>query len=121
MRRSSAEPPAASGSPGGNLDGSNAGATAALANAADSPDAAYQSLVTGLGAAAQTVNQQVGVQSTLTTNADAAVSSESGVNIDEEMTNLLSYQRAYQAASKVMTTVDSTLDTLINHTGLLGG
>jgi flagellar hook-associated protein 1 FlgK len=37
--------------------------------------------------------------------------------LDEEMANLLSYQRAYEAASRVLTTVDSTLDTLINKMG----
>ena len=37
--------------------------------------------------------------------------------MDEEMTNLITYQRAYQAAARVMTTIDNALDTLINHTG----
>ena len=29
-------------------------------------------------------------------------------------------QSAYQAAARVLTTVDQTLDTLINHTGVVG-
>jgi flagellar hook-associated protein 1 FlgK len=40
------------------------------------------------------------------------------VNLDEEMTNMMLYQRGYQAAARVMTTIDSVLDTLINHTGV---
>ena len=32
---------------------------------------------------------------------------------------MLSSQRAYEAASRVMTTLDSVLDTLINRTGLV--
>ncbi len=32
---------------------------------------------------------------------------------------MLASQRAYEAASRVMTVVDSVLDTLINRTGLL--
>ena len=33
---------------------------------------------------------------------------------------MLTYQRAYQGAARVMTAVDELLDTLINHTGLVG-
>ena len=42
----------------------------------------------------------------------------SGISIDEEMVNLLAAQRAYEGAARVMTAVDSILDTLINRTGL---
>jgi flagellar hook-associated protein 1 FlgK len=39
--------------------------------------------------------------------------SVSGVNVDEEMTNLLTFQRAYQASAQVVTTVNTLLgDTL---------
>ena len=34
--------------------------------------------------------------------------------------NLLTYQRNYQAASRVLTTLDQALDQLINHTGAVG-
>jgi flagellar hook-associated protein 1 FlgK len=36
------------------------------------------------------------------------------VSLDEEMTNLIQYQYAYQGAARVVTVVDSLLDTLIN-------
>jgi flagellar hook-associated protein 1 FlgK len=42
------------------------------------------------------------------------------VNIDEEMTNMLAYQRAYEAASRLLTTIDGVLDVLINRTGMVG-
>ena len=38
----------------------------------------------------------------------------SGVNIDEEMANLLAMQHGYQAAARIVTTMDALLDTLIN-------
>jgi flagellar hook-associated protein 1 len=38
----------------------------------------------------------------------------SGVNMDEELSNLISYQRAYEAAARVVTIVDEMLDTIIN-------
>lgn len=40
--------------------------------------------------------------------------SESGVSIDEETTNLIQYQHAYQANAKVISTVDQLLDVVIN-------
>jgi flagellar hook-associated protein 1 FlgK len=38
----------------------------------------------------------------------------SSVDLDEEGVNLLTYQKAYSAAAKLMTTLDEMLDTLIN-------
>jgi flagellar hook-associated protein 1 len=42
----------------------------------------------------------------------------SGVNIDEEVTNLTQSQKAYQAAARVITVIDEMLDTLINRTAV---
>lgn len=60
-------------------------------------------------------------------NSDALLSqtnirrmSESGVSLDEEMTNLVMYQQAYQAAARGITTLDKILDTTINRMGLVG-
>ncbi len=44
----------------------------------------------------------------------------SGVSLNEEGTNLMLYEKAYQAASRLMTTLDEALDVLINRTGLVG-
>lgn len=44
----------------------------------------------------------------------------SGVNMDEELTNMLAFQRAYQAAARVITTVDDMLDRIINRMGRVG-
>jgi flagellar hook-associated protein 1 FlgK len=38
----------------------------------------------------------------------------SGVNLDEEAVKMLLYQRAFQATSKLVTTVSEMLDTLVN-------
>ncbi len=37
----------------------------------------------------------------------------SGVNLDEELTNLMKYQTAYQASAKVITTIDQMINTLL--------
>jgi flagellar hook-associated protein 1 FlgK len=46
--------------------------------------------------------------------------SVSGVSMDEEMTNLVRFQRGYQASARAMSTMDQMLDTLINRTGIVG-
>jgi flagellar hook-associated protein 1 FlgK len=43
-----------------------------------------------------------------------------GVDINEETANMLKYQRAFEASSRVMTALDEALDVLINRTGLVG-
>jgi len=43
-----------------------------------------------------------------------------GVSIDEETVNMTKYQRAYQAAARLMSVMDENLDTLINRTGVVG-
>lgn len=44
----------------------------------------------------------------------------SGVMPDEETTNMMLYQKAYQAIARVMTAMDEALDVLINGTGRVG-
>jgi len=41
-------------------------------------------------------------------------SAVSGVSLDEETTNMIKYQRAYEAGARVVTTVDSMLQTLMS-------
>jgi flagellar hook-associated protein 1 FlgK len=44
----------------------------------------------------------------------------SGVSLDEEGINLMQYQRSFSAAARLMTTLDETLNILINNTGIVG-
>lgn len=46
--------------------------------------------------------------------------SVSGVYMDEEVMNLMRYQQSYNAAARLMTTLDEALNTLINNTGVVG-
>jgi len=105
---------AASSLPGGVLDSANATALASATAAEES----YQRLVNGFGTEVASVKRLAANQQVLTSQVDGSREQLSGVNLDEEMVTMLSSQRAYEAASRVMTTVDSVLDTLINRTGL---
>jgi flagellar hook-associated protein 1 FlgK len=102
------------------LNHSVADAMADLGSSATGADAGYQAMIGELGVAASASTRRNDIQTNVTDQADADRESTSGVNLDEEMTNLLTYQRGYEAASRVLTTVDSMLDQLINRTGLVG-
>ena len=104
----------------GTLDGSVADAIADTGSSTGSPDVAYREMIAQLGITSQTIGRRSIIQGNVTEQVDAARESESGVNLDEEMTNMIKYQRGYEAASRVLTTVDEMLDQLINRTGLVG-
>jgi flagellar hook-associated protein 1 FlgK len=108
------------GNPIGTNDGSIATRLAGAGGRGGSPDLSYQSMIADLGVSAQTSTRRSEIQANVTDQVDSARQAESGVNLDEEMTNLLTYQRGYEAASRVLTTIDSMLDQLINRTGLVG-
>jgi len=73
-----------------------------------------------LGVAAQSTNRRVEIQGDVTAQVDASREASAGVDLDEEMVNMLTFQRAYEGAARLMTAIDSVLDTLINRTGLVG-
>jgi flagellar hook-associated protein 1 len=104
-----------SGNPG---DNSIATAVGALRNGAI--DGAYATLVRKIAADASDANRASSTQQSIVTTLDERRASVSGVSLDEEMTNMIRFQRGYQASSRVMSTVDEMLDTLINRTGRVG-
>ncbi len=82
--------------------------------------AAFASLVGVIGSASALASQQQSTQAAVVSNVDALHASTNGVNYDEEVSNLMTYQHAFQASSRVLTAIDQMLDTLINHTGVVG-
>jgi flagellar hook-associated protein 1 FlgK len=84
------------------------------------PDATYRELVVSLGVEAQTAKRRSEIQATITAQVDAARQSESGVDLDQELAEMLGVQHAYNAAARLMSAVDEALDTLVNRTGLVG-
>ncbi|MBR9778493.1 MAG: hypothetical protein GYB47_01800 [Rhodospirillales bacterium] len=53
-------------------------------------------------------------QSNLVTDLGNRIQNEAGVNLDEEMSDLIIFQRAYSASARVISTVDELFDTLLN-------
>jgi flagellar hook-associated protein 1 FlgK len=76
-----------------------------------------QSLIGQIGVNAQSANQFTTNSQTMLDAAENRRSSVSGVSLDEELTNLIQFQHSYGAAAKVVTTLDTMLDTLINKMG----
>ncbi|MGN6302188.1 MAG: flagellar basal body rod C-terminal domain-containing protein, partial [Angustibacter sp.] len=104
---------AASSAPPPAYDGGNASAMAAHVGDATGPDASYRSLVVQLGVESQSASRQADVQAVVLRQVDTARQGVSSVSLDEEMTNLMSYQHAYAAAARFVTAVDETLSTLM--------
>jgi flagellar hook-associated protein 1 len=77
-------------------------------------DQSYATFVAGVGSDVQSASNSQQTGQSLLTAINGQRQSVSGVSLDEEMTNLITYQRAYQASARVMNTIDTTLDTLIN-------
>jgi flagellar hook-associated protein 1 len=74
----------------------------------------YSQAVTGIGESIDGVQSQLSDQTAVQTLIQQQRSSVSGVNTDDEMTNLMTYQSAYQAQSEVLNIVNNLLDVTIN-------
>ena len=108
---------------GASGDASNANALLATAStpfAAGAPDAgkdlqtALADVVSQFGAAAQGASAYADQDSSVRSHLVTLRASASGVSIDEEMITLTQAQRAFEAISKVITTVDEMLQTVLN-------
>ncbi|MEH6467065.1 MAG: flagellar basal body rod C-terminal domain-containing protein, partial [Porticoccus sp.] len=74
---------------------------------------AYASLVGFVGNQTNIVQINLTAQEGLTNQMFAMQQSESGVNLDEEATNLIRYQQYYQASAKVIEVGGTILDTIL--------
>jgi flagellar hook-associated protein 1 len=100
--------------------GANEGALAVAALRGGAGEQDYAKLVEQVGSDVQTAkDDQTNLQTTVTAINDQR-QSVSGVSLDEEMTNLISFQRGYQASARTLTAMSEMLETLIEHTGTVG-
>lgn len=78
----------------------------------------YKNFTAKLGVDAHEASRMVANQKVLVDQLTNRKESISGVSLDEEMANMLQYQRAYEAAARMITTLDAMLDKIINGMGV---
>ena len=83
-------------------------------------NAYYNSAMSQLGTDANSVDKKESAQDDLITQIVNWRSSTSGVDWNEELTNMIMFQKGYSACSRCLTTMDEMLDRLINSTGTVG-
>jgi flagellar hook-associated protein 1 FlgK len=91
--------------------------TQTLDNGTNSIQSAYAQMVSTVGNQAAELQATSQAANTTLTNATNAQQSVSGVNLDEEASNLIQYQEAYQAAGKLMSTVSTLFSSLLTELG----
>jgi flagellar hook-associated protein 1 len=101
----------------------NKGVVLAMAQLAGAPQTAlgnqtfsqrYSHIVGDLGLSLKGVNEQISDQTVVTNMLKSQRDSISGVSIDEEMTDLIKFQKAYQASAQLVNTINEMLETIIN-------
>lgn len=75
---------------------------------------AFASQVGSFGFALSHANSEVSNSGSVTTMLQNQRDSVSGVSVEEEVANLITFQQAYSASSKIITTVDQMLQTVVN-------
>lgn len=83
-------------------------------------DQLYGAFVMKVGGDVQSAQNTEANSSAMLNAVEERRQSVSGVSMDEEMTHLVTFQRGYEASARVMTAMDSMLETLIEHTGRVG-
>jgi len=74
----------------------------------------YAQTVSNLGAAIDTATGQLNTSQSIGATLANQRSSESGVSIDEEMTNLMQFQKAYEASAQLVATLNAMMETVID-------
>lgn len=85
-----------------------------------SPDEFYSAIIMGVGNNSSEASNVSENQQKLVNSADANRTSIAGVSQDEEMSNMMKFQFAYGASSRVINVIDEMVDTIITRMGLVG-
>lgn len=103
-------------------NGDNARAIANIANQAvigsSTIGSAYAALVTRIGSDAKASQDETTSLAAERQQILTLRNAASGVSLDEELTNMMQYQRSYQSAARLLSTVDSMIQTLLSAVGV---
>jgi flagellar hook-associated protein 1 FlgK len=91
-----------------------------LANIFQSVQSSYQAIIGKLGTDGQQAERFKNNADMLLQSADGRRQSMNSVSLDEEMTNMIQFQHAYNAAARMITVTDEMLDKIINGMGIVG-
>lgn len=80
----------------------------------------FVSIISNLGVRAERAHKMAENREVLVNHLHNLREATSGVNLDEEMANMIKFQHAYNAAARLMTAVDQALDVIINRLGVVG-
>jgi flagellar hook-associated protein 1 len=80
----------------------------------ETPIDAYTNLVSQTGNLTSQANAELTASTASLNQLNDQLGAVSGVNLDEETTNLMNYQRAYEAAARVVTTVDALTQSVLD-------
>lgn len=80
----------------------------------------YSTMTSKLGSNSEDIDDKAKSQDDLITQIKNWRSSTSGVDWNEELTNMIKFQQGYSACSRCLTTMDEMLDKLVNSTGTVG-
>jgi flagellar hook-associated protein 1 FlgK len=83
-------------------------------------DGYYGQFVARIGVDADQASRLHQVQSGVLDAAQARRDGVSGVNMDEEMSDMVRFQKSYNAAARMITTLDQMLETIISSMGVVG-
>lgn len=85
-----------------------------LLNHTQTADEYYQSLIVKIGVNARSNTDILEMERNFIRDFNQRRQEVSGVNLDEEVTNLILYQRAYEASARIVVVTDRMLDALLN-------
>ncbi len=86
----------------------------------NSVERTYAKLVNGVATETRESETFLQSQTVITNQVNNIRLSMSGVSLDEELTNMMKFQHAYNSAAKILNVIDEMIDKIVNGTGIVG-